>query len=121
VAASKTAPAPAPDTPVAAQAETSAPPPEPAEPQPALDAYEYTWGDDTVYGHIPLTAHPRRAAIPAVGAHGDTPARPPVPERPATVFAFLTPPGPPDGRWRPTTAAVNQGPDNEPPLAAEAA
>lgn len=68
--------------------------------EPTPRAWEFTFSIPTVYGHIPLTAHP---AIPASAGQ---------PARPATVFAW--PAGPPDGRWTQTDQSPNQGPDNDP-------
>lgn len=90
------------DTPTEPAAEPKAEPAAPA-------AYEYTAGFDTVYVHVPLTAHPER---PAELGDDSTPA---VPGQPATVFAW--PDGPPeDGRWQPTRKRPNQAPDNAGPL-----
>lgn len=84
---SKPAAAPPPDStgPEPTPAPTTAPGPQ---------AYQYTAPFSTVYGFIPLTAHP---------ADGD---------RPATVFAW--PGGAPDGRWVKTSKQPNQRPDNDP-------
>ncbi|MFI5814850.1 hypothetical protein ACIA7S_28325 [Streptomyces sp. NPDC051643] len=70
--------------------------PEPSGPKPGV--YEYTHFTDSVYLHVPLTAH--------TATDG----------RPATVFDW--PFGPPDdGRWAPTKKSPNQAADNMPALA----
>ncbi|MFE2712213.1 hypothetical protein ACFXKI_09545 [Streptomyces mirabilis] len=105
-------PTPQPEEPAtpAAEPEAEAAVIEPTGPEPGV--YEFTYGADCVYPHVPLTC---RAARPERPATEDEPGEP---EVKATVVDW--PFGPPDdGRWTKTRKKPNQRADNEPPLSSE--